>query len=297
MKTLVLLAFLACSPAAVAAPAGAIDYDAQIEAWRSERLERLQRPDGWLSLVGLHWLEPGKQSAGRAGDHDIVLATGPDNFGEFTLFDGKIRFTPATGARISVNNELLAGSIDLAPGRPGAPTMLGFNDGNASAEIIGRGDRFALRVRDANAGTRTGFTEIEHYPVDVGWRFDAQFEPHTDSRTLDIATVINTVEKMPNPGAVVFERDGHRFRLEAVDEGDGRLFLIFADRTNGRETYGPGRFLYADPAVEGRTVVDFNRAYNPPCAFNAHSTCPLPPPQNRLDLAVKAGEKKYRGPT
>jgi uncharacterized protein (DUF1684 family) len=154
-----------------------------------------------------------------------------------------------------------------------------------------------LRVRDARARTRTGFVGIENFPIDVGWRYDARFEPHPPGKTIEIANVIGQLDAMPNPGAVVFERDGQTFRLEAVDDGDGTLFLIFADRTNGKQTYGAGRFLYADAPVEGRTVVDFNRAYNPPCAFNAYSTCPLPPPENRLDLAVTAGEKTYAGPT
>jgi uncharacterized protein (DUF1684 family) len=109
--------------------------------------------------------------------------------------------------------------------------------------------------------------------------------------------VINTIEPMANPGAVVFERDGKTYRIEAVDEGDGQLFLIFADRTNGKETYGAGRFLYAAPPAPGsdRVIVDFNQSYNPPCVFTPYATCPLPPPENRLDLAVRAGEKKYRG--
>jgi hypothetical protein len=113
---------------------------------------------------------------------------------------------------------------------------------------------------------------------------------------MPIASVINTVEPMANPGVVVFRKDGKTYRLEALDEGDGQLFLIFSDRTSGKTTYGAGRFLYADPPKDGMTVVDFNQAYNPPCVFTHYATCPLPPPENRLDIAVTAGEKKYRGP-
>ncbi|MCB0501022.1 MAG: DUF1684 domain-containing protein, partial [Cyclobacteriaceae bacterium] len=141
-----------------------------------------------------------------------------------------------------------------------------------------------------------GFTGIERYPVDAGWRYEARWVPHEEGRSIDIATVLNTIEPMPNTGTIEFEREGKTHRLEVVDEGDGALFVIFADRTNAKETYGAGRFLYADPLDAEHVVIDFNKAYNPPCALNAFSTCPLPPPENRLDLAVTAGEKRYHGP-
>jgi uncharacterized protein (DUF1684 family) len=228
---------------------------------------------------------------------DIVLATGPAELGTID-FDGKqVRFTPAPDSGVQVEGAAPESATELKPDASGAPTTLTFDGGDATIQLIERSDRFALRVRDARARTRTGFVGIENFPIDAGWRYDARFEPHPPGKTIEIANVIGQLDAMPNPGAVVFERDGQTFRLEAVDDGDGTLFLIFADRTNGKQTYGAGRFLYADAPVEGRTVVDFNRAYNPPCAFNAYSTCPLPPPENRLDLAVTAGEKTYAGPT
>src|SRR5690606_16508539 len=123
------------------------------------------------------------------------------------------------------------------------------------------------------------FPGIDYFDIDPGFRFEAQFEAHPPGQTIEIANVLGTLDPMANPGRVVFEKDGQEFSLEAVDEGDGQLFLIFADRTSGHETYAAARFLYAQPAdANGRTVVDFNRAYNPPCAFSAFSTCPLPPP-------------------
>lgn len=272
------------------------DYPAQIEQWHAARVERLQRPDGWLSLVGLHWLERGTHSVGSAADNAIVLATGPARLGTLRFDEAGVNFTPATDSGVSIDGQAATGEVKLRADADGAPNIVGFNDGTASFMLIKRGERYALRVRDAKAATRTGFVGIERYPVDAAWRIEARFEPHPPGKTIDIATVLNTIEPMANPGALVFEKDGKTHRLEAVDEGDGSLFLIFADRTNGRETYGPGRFLYAERIDAGRVVVDFNRAYNPPCAFNAYSTCPLPPPENRLDLAVTAGEKKYRGP-
>ena len=273
------------------------DHARQVEEWRKARVERLRQPQGWLSLVGLHWLEPGTHAIGRAADNGIVLATGPQQLGTIEFAEGKVRFTAAPESGAKIGEAAPVGTVELAPDSSGAPTTLAFDGGEATLQVIERGGRYGLRVRDARAKTRSGFVGIEHYPTDAGWRYEARFEPHPPGRTIEIANVIGQLEPMANPGAVVFEREGKTYRLEAVDEGDGQLFLIFADRTNGKHTYGAGRFLYAQPAVDGRTELDFNKAYNPPCAFNAYSTCPLPPPENRLDLAVTAGEKKYAGPT
>jgi len=273
-------------------------YQASVEQWRTGRMERLRDPNGWLTLVGLHWLEPGWQSVGSASSNDIELAVGPQRLGRIGIFDGAAHFQPAGHAGVVVEHaeKRMDGkttSYVLAPDSAKQQSVVRI--GAANFVVIERSGRMGLRVKDPQAATRTSFTSIDQYPIDAGWRFDAVFVPHPAGKTIDIASVINTIEPMANPGAVVFKKDGKDFRLEAVDEGDGQLFLIFADRTNRKETYGPGRFLYADKPVGNRTVVDFNRAYNPPCAFNAYSTCPLPPPENRLDLAVTAGEKKYVG--
>ena len=275
------------------------DYTARIEHWRSERVARLQRPDGWLSLVGLHWLEPGRHSIGSAEGNDIVLAVGPEQLGQIVLEDGTVRFTADDDAAVRVDGGVPVGPVVLAPDSSGTPTQVALEDGRAGFVVIERSGRLGLRVKDAGAKTLTEFTGIESFPIDPAWRIDARFEAHPPGKTIPIASVINTLEPMPNPGAVVFERDGKTHRLQAVDEGDGQLFLIFADRTSGKSTYGAGRFLYAEPPAPGsdRVVVDFNRAYNPPCALNAYSTCPLPPPENRLDLEVAAGEKTYLGST
>lgn len=290
----------AAAPAALAAATPADEHAAKIEQWRRERAERLRRPDGWLSLLGLHWLAPGSHSIGRDAGNDIVLAVGPPQLGTIELRnDGSVLLTPLPGAPAVIDDVPAAAPVVLVPDSSGAPTRIALDDGRAGMMLIERSGRLGLRVRDANAPTRTGFVGIDNFDIDPSWRIDARFEPHPPGKTIDIASVINTLEPMPNPGAVVFERDGRSHRLEAVDEGDGQLFLIFADRTSGKSTYGAGRFLYADPPAAGndRVVVDFNRAYNPPCALNAYSTCPLPPPENRLDLEVTAGEKTYRGPT
>ena len=274
-----------------------LSYEQTIEQWRATRVERLKQPQGWLSLVGLHWIEPGTHRVGRADDNDIVLATGPASLGTVRLADGKVFFAAHEDSAVRVDGAAPSGEVELRSDHHETPSVLSFDAGQATIQLIDRNGKLGFRVRDARAKTRSGFVGIENYAIDQTWRVEARFEPHPAGKTIDIANVIGQLEPMANPGAVVFEREGKTYRLEAVDEGDGSLFLIFADRTNGKDTYGAGRFVYADAAVDGETLVDFNKAYNPPCAFNAYSTCPLPPPENRLDLEVTAGEKKYAGPT
>jgi uncharacterized protein (DUF1684 family) len=161
--------------------------------------------------------------------------------------------------------------------------------------VIERGGRLAVRVRDTASPARTRFDGIEAYPVDARWRVAARFEPYEPARTVEVPTVLGTAEPMTCPGRLVFELDGRTFTLDAMSEADDAdLFLIFADATNRDATYGGGRFLYAArPGADGTVVVDFNKAYNPPCAFTPYATCPLPPPQNSLELRVEAGEKRW----
>jgi uncharacterized protein len=180
----------------------------------------------------------------------------------------------------------------LAADASGIPSWVRVGD--ASFMLIERGGRYALRVRDAQAETRTRFNGVDRYTPDGSWRFEAEWTELPEPRMFDIQTVIGTVEPTRSPGYFRFERDGRVHEVYAMAEADSEeYFVIFADRSNGRETYGAGRFLYVPKPVNGRVQVDFNQAYNPPCAFNEYSTCPLPPPENRLDLWVRAGEKKY----
>ncbi len=278
---------------AVAEPSA---FDVEIAQQRAERVERLTQPLGWLSLVAMQWIEPGRHSVGSAPDNDIVLAIGPAHLGHLMLDHGTVTLEPTDGAAFLVDGAAARGTLTLVPDTRGTATKITFDQGRSGFNLIERGGRFALRVRDASAATRTGFAGIQYYPADPSWRIRARFEPHPEGTTIPIANVINQLEDTPNPGAVVFERDGNTYRLEALAEDDGSLFFVFADRTSGRETYGGGRQLDASAPKDGAVIVDFNLAYNPPCAFNDYSTCPLPPPENRLNLAVTAGEKKYHRP-
>ncbi len=268
-------------------------YLHEIERWHAARIARLIAPDGWLSLVGLEWLKPGVNRIGSTVDSDIVLPKGPAHLGEIEWTeDGRLVVTldPATGATIDGEAQ---SSVVMLDDSHANPTRVSFGTVNFIA--IDRGGRKGLRVRDSAAATRTGFTGIERFPVDPAWRIEAEWLQLDPPYQLATGTVIGTIENYPAPGKAVFERDGGRFELYPVLETptDTRLFLIFADATSGRETYGAARFLYADMPRDGRIVLDFNTAYNPPCAFTPYATCPLAPPENRLALRVTAGELKY----
>jgi uncharacterized protein (DUF1684 family) len=177
----------------------------------------------------------------------------------------------------------------------GAPTMV--SRGTLSFLAIDREGRKGLRIRDSEAPTRRDFAGIDYFPIDPAWRIEATWLPAAAGQTLEMGTVIGTTEKYPVPGTARFSRDGKTFEILPVIEvpGDAQYFVVFADRTSGRETYGAARFLYIDPPKDGKVTLDFNKAYNPPCAFTPFATCPLAPPENRLDLRVTAGEKNYRG--
>lgn len=269
-------------------------YTLEIDRWHTARVERLTAPDGWLSLVGLEWLQRGRNRVGSAADNDIVLARAPAHLGMVTWADDggvTLALAPDADATLDAARGVTAPLRDDGDARPSVVCF-----GTASFVLIDRSGRKGLRVRDSAASTRTGFSGIERFPVDPTWRIVADWRPFEPPRELTMTTVIGTLETYPVPGAAVFMRDGARFELHPVRESprDERLFLVFRDATAGRETYGSARFLYADAPRAGKLVLDFNRAYNPPCAFTAYATCPIAPPGNRLPLRVTAGELKYR---
>ena len=276
-------------------PAEAAEFNTAQQAWRDQREARLLEPDGWASLTGLHWITPGAHYLGSDADNGIQLTMGPEHMGMIELDGGALRFVPEDGLALTVDGEPLAGATALrADDDPAGPSEIGFDEGKGRATVIKRGDRLALRVRHAEAPTRTGFSGLDYWPADPDWQVTGNWVPNPPGQTIEVANIIGTTDEVPNPGAIEFERDGVTHRIEALDEGEDELFLVFADRTNGHGSYGAGRFLYVPkPDADGSIVVDFNRSYNPPCAFTAFATCPLPPPENRLDLAITAGEKTY----
>jgi hypothetical protein len=266
-------------------------HRAEIEKWRADRIRRLTAEDGWLSVVGLSWLEEGDNSVGSAAANRVVLPRlAPERLGTIRLSRGKAVLTVAPGVAVTHDGKPI-GTIELRSDADGKPTVV--RHGTLSFYLIQRSDRLGVRVKDGASAARKAFHGIDSYPVSAAWRLTARFAPHQPKKALPIPNVLGTVTQELSPGAVVFTIGGSEYRLDAVEEeGTDELFLIFGDRTNGAETYGAGRFLYAPrPGPDGKTVVDFNKAYNPPCAFTAFATCPLPPPQNRLPIRIEAGEK------
>ncbi len=292
---LAIVAALTLDAVAQPAPTGT-NYRAEIEAWRAQRVARLTSETGWLTLVGLYWFKPGENTFGRARDNALVLdhtALAP-RAGTFLLEGRTVRFTAGADAGITSSGQAVA-SIDMAPDTSGNPTVLA--SGSLRFFAIERAGRLGLRVRDSASTLRTQFKRIDYFPIDETWAFHARFHPYEPAKQIPIVNILGMVENMTAPGYLTFTRSGREWRLDAVlEEPDANeLFLMFADATSGRETYGAGRFLYVPLPQKGEVPLDFNKAYNPPCAFNEFATCPLPPRQNRLSLRVEAGERVYRG--
>ncbi|MEO7014337.1 MAG: DUF1684 domain-containing protein, partial [Dokdonella sp.] len=252
-------------------------------------------PDGWLSLVGLEWLKPGSNKIGSASDNDIIIAGAPAHLGQVEWKGDKVTIALSAGSGATIDGKTMT-SAELLDDAHEHPTMIAF--GSVRFYLIDRaGGKKGLRIKDSEAKTRTGFLGIDNYPIDPGWRIEAKWIAFDPPHTLEIPNVLGTIDKMTVPGKAVFERDGKTFELLPVLETDDadELFFIIADKTSGKETYGAARFVYSPMPKDGKVVIDFNKAYNPPCAFTSFATCPLAPPENRLGVAVTAGEKKYRG--
>jgi hypothetical protein len=252
------------------------------------------KADGWLTLIGLHFLREGDNTVGRSAENTIVLAAGPARIGTVTLkAAGEVTFTPEPALDVRIDGRTArAGQVRLTWGED-KPTLV--SAGTVSFFVIERGGRKALRVRDSAAERRTHFLGIDHFPIDATWRIEADWIPFDKPRQIPITNVIGNISNETTPGKAVFRHDGKTYELwPLVDAQDPTLFFIFSDATSGGVTYTM-RFLDAEPPKNGKVVLDFNLAINPPCAFTPFATCPLPPKQNHLPIAVEAGEKAYRG--
>jgi uncharacterized protein (DUF1684 family) len=267
----------------------------EVESWRQERLKGLKNENGWLTLVGLFWLDEGENRFGSDPGGKVVLPQGkaPAVAGTLVRHGDAVTVRVAPGAKVAHDGQPVT-ELALQSDAKGKPVVLEM--GTLSFFVIQRGDRIGVRVRDKESQTLASFQGLEYFPVDSAWRVEARFEPYKPQKSFPVPNILGMVEDTPSPGAVVFERGGKTYRLDAFEESDkGDLFLVFGDQTNGHETYGAGRFLVTEVPKDGKVVVDFNKSYNPPCAFTAFATCPLPLPQNRLPLRVEAGEKTYAG--
>jgi uncharacterized protein (DUF1684 family) len=288
------------TPAAAAPAAAAFDAAAwrdDLYAWVEHRYASLREPDGWLSLAGLYWLEPGENSFGADPANALVFPAGkaPPRIGVFLVEGGKARVRVEPGVKVTHDGQPVT-ELDLATDVETDPTMLEL--GPLLFHAIDRGGRLGVRLKDRESPLIAQFAGIDRYDADPSWRIDARFEAYDPPKTIMVPNIVGPPLPESCPGRVVFELDGATRALEPTAEPGSRLFIVFGDTTNGEATYGGGRFLYADWPAPGddRVVLDFNRAYNPPCVFTPWATCPLPPPQNRLAVAVTAGEKTYTGP-
>jgi uncharacterized protein len=259
MGLILLLATLAASDA----------YVASIEEWRKMREENLKSDTGWLTVAGLAWLKPGANVIELPRGATVKAL-------EVELNDGQV----AVG--MNGNKRTLKLEEDV------------LRYGPVSVLAIKRGERYAIRIRDLNTEYRKAFTGLKWYAIKPQWRIEARFIPYDPPRKMKVPNIIGGEFEEPNPGYVEFFVQGKKLRLDPVLEDD-KLFLIFRDATAGRTTYPPGRFLYADLPQSGKVVLDFNKAYSPPCAFTPYATCPLPPKQNRLPIQIEAGELNYGG--
>src|SRR6266849_4770080 len=271
-------------------------------AWREQHKADLLKPDGWLSLVGLEWLQPGDNSVGSAKGSKIHLAAGPTHLAVLHLEDETVTLDPPEGG---FPPDLFVAGV---PAKPQSLRAEANNDkvsphltvGTLNMYVIRREARFGLRIKDSHSPAITGFHELKWYAPDPAYRVTAKWIPYSPPKTITLATLVGTNYKQPVPGAAEFNLSGKTFRLEPVleDPAVAKLFFILRDTTSTSTTYGACRFLYTGFPTNGldkpgELVLDFNRLENPPCAYTPYSTCPLPPPGNRLRIALPVGEKRY----
>ena len=254
-------------------------YSDEIAAWRKQREEGLKAPGGWLSVAGLFWLHEGANTFGKDASNEIVLPDGPPKAGVFELQGGKVTVKMDGAAR-----ELWPDSADVA------------KVGRLSLYVIQRGEKFGIRLKDPESEYRRNFHGIENFPAREEYRVTAAWV--AEPVKIPILNVLGQTDQMQSPGYATFQLHGRQYRLRPVLEApdDRELFFIFRDQTSGKETYPAGRFLYSAMPENGKVVLDFNKAYNPPCAFTPYATCPLPPAENRLAVRIEAGEKTVHLP-
>jgi uncharacterized protein (DUF1684 family) len=272
-------------------------YFAEVEQWHRIRIAELKQPNGWLNLEGLFWLKKGTNSFGSATTNDLVYDNPafPKHLGDFIYEDGKVYWKDAGKEKITIKD-----NAGLVVANSGILNLLTQTEGAYNSQwkdfawvVIQREDKVGLRFRNFKAKTLVAFKGIERFSVDAKWLIKAKVIPQNQN-PLMIMNVLGQNTAQKHGGQLEFDIEGKTYRLDAIDEGGEKLFVTFADATSGETTYGSGRFLYIDkPDANGYTYIDFNNAYNPPCAFTEFATCPLPPLQNRLNISIPAGEKKY----
>ena len=300
--TLVLLSLLAICPGAViesaATPADQAAYRAEVEKWRKEREDSIASKNGWLSVAGLFFLKEGRNLFGRDAANGLVLpASAPPRAGWFEVRQGRVFARINRGVTATFNKQLI---------QPGEDIELKETDdlGKGDSLVLGAltlfvhmsGEKLAIRMLNAESALLKGFTGLRWFPIDPAYRVVARFAPFDAPKPVEVPNILGDLERYTSPGMLTFMLNGKECRLQPFQvgrEGRSRFFIVFKDLTSGKETYGAARFVNASLPKEGATIIDFNRAFNPPCAYNPFTTCPLPLPSNRLNVRILAGERKY----
>jgi uncharacterized protein (DUF1684 family) len=273
------------------------EHRRDIETWKERRIASLKREDGWLTLVGLYWLDKGDNSVGSDPKSNVVLPAGkaPARLGKITLTAAGAAFEGAPGETVDVDGKPVA-RAELSTDAGGRESTI-LRRGPLRFYLIDRSGKVGVRVKDAESDALKAFHGIDRFPTDVRWRIEAKVERHDPPTRIPVPNVLGASYDSTSPATLVFDVAGKTLRLDVVDEeGTTDWFVVFGDATNGKETYGGGRFLYVTPPAPGSpAIVDFNKAYNPPCVFSPYATCPLPTKENRLAVRIEAGEKNFGG--
>jgi uncharacterized protein len=294
-KSLILILLMATSISSAKAQSNQVlTYKQEIDNWHSKRVESLTSESGWLTVAGLFWLKEGENPAGSSKENKIVLPKNKaaEKVGVFILKAGEVSFTVLPGIDVKLNSSPFTSGVIFNDKTEEQSLILEHK--NLRLFIIKRGEKYGIRMRDLDNEARKTFTHIDRYDVTESWKITATFEAPSALKTIPVVNVIGLTTETPFGGTLRFERNGKKYQVDATLEDD-QLFIVFSDETAGVTTYGGGRFLYAKLPKEGSNAVllDFNKAYNPPCAFTDFATCPLPPDQNKLALEINAGEKIY----
>lgn len=271
-------------------PLSAESHEAVVEAWRAQHEESYRR--GYVTIAGLHPLKEGVNTAGSAASNDVVLpASTPDSIGRFVLEEGRVRFEPASSSIVTLRGAPVTAAVRMRSDSESDTDELVIGD--VSLVVHPSGDVQMIRVRDPNGPLATGFLGFSWFPIDEQYRVVGRFIADGRTEKVRVPNTFGHVDEMSTEGVVEFTLLGETVRLRPFTTRPGRLWFVFRDASSGRETYEAARFLYADLHDDGTAVLDFNMAYNPPCAFNPYTTCPIPLPENRLRMKILAGEKDY----
>lgn len=271
---------------------GDAKYISDIIAWKEKRINSLKSENGWLNLTGLYWLKNGENRFGGSKDNDIIFSDKgtPAYIGKFILKDSIVTVQIDPSVEVTTKGEKV-NNVTMINDRHENLTVMEF--GSLRWFVIKRGERYGIRLRNLKSPLVTDFPGIESYPINDNWKIEAAFNPYNPEKEISVPNILGEIEIEKSPGYLSFVKDNKEFKLDVLDAGKS-YFVIFADMTSGKETYGAGRFLYVDkPDSSAKIFIDFNKAYNPPCAFTKYATCPLPPKQNHIKLEITAGEKNF----